>query len=132
MIIIILFHILWKFTPKLKLGQLKEFIEELKKYFYEQNNKLGNQKYYFDEHHTSLMRNSDGTIKFSTAPHELSFTMTQFNTNKSLKNVFGKHLDVVKERMNLFCNNPEWYEEKGVPYTMGILLHGPPGTGKTS
>jgi len=121
------------YSYKLKLRQLKEFIEELKKkYFYEQNNKLGSQKYYFDEHHTSLMKNSDGTIKFCTAPHELSFTMTQFNTNKSLKNVFGKHLDVVKERMNLFCNNPEWYNEKGISRTLGILLHGPPGTGKTS
>lgn len=121
------------YSYKLKLGELKEFINNLKRnYFYEQNNKLGNQKYYFDEHHVSLMRNSDNTIKFSTAPHELSFTMTQFNTNKSLKNVFGRHLDVVKERMDLFCNNPEWYKDKGIPYTLGILLHGPPGTGKTS
>ena len=58
--------------------------------------------------------------------------MTQFNTNKSLKNVFGRHLHVVKERMDLFCNNPDWYKDKGIPYTLGILLHGPPGTGKTS
>ena len=121
------------YSYDLKLGQLKEFIDELKKkYFYQQNNKLGNQKYYFDEHHVSLMRNSDNSIKFSMAPNELSFTMTQFNTNKSLKNVFGKHLHVVKERMDLFCNNPDWYKDKGIPYTLGILLHGPPGTGKTS
>ena len=78
------------------------------------------------------MRNSDNSIKFSMAPNELSFTMTQFNTNKSLKNVFGRHLHVVKERMDLFCNNPDWYKDKGIPYTLGILLHGPPGTGKTS
>ena len=66
------------------------------------------------------------------APAELSFTMTQFSTNKSLTNVFGKHLSVIKERMDLFCNNRDWYKEKGIPYTLGILLHGPPGTGKTS
>ena len=78
------------------------------------------------------MKNSQNITKFSTAPHELTFTMTQFNTNKSLKNVFGDHLKLIKERMDLFCNNPEWYTEKGIPYTLGILLHGPPGTGKTS
>ena len=78
------------------------------------------------------MRNSNNSIKYSTAPNELSFTMTQFHTNKSLKNVFGTHLDVVKERMDLFCNNPDWYKEKGIPHTLGVLLHGPPGTGKTS
>ena len=26
----------------------------------------------------------------------------------------------------------QWYSEKGVPYRRGYLLHGPPGTGKTS
>ena len=121
------------YSYELKLKNLKEFVEELKeKYYIEQNNKLGNKKFYFDEHHVSLMRNQDNSIKFSTAPNELSFKMTQFKTNKSLKNVFGNHLNVVKERVDLFCNHPEWYEEKGIPYTLGILLHGPPGSGKTS
>lgn len=121
------------YSYELKLKNLKEFIEDLKEqYRIEQNNKLGNKKYYFDEHHINLMRNADNSIKFSTAPNEFTFKMTKFNTNKSLKNVFGKHLEVVKERVDLFCNHPEWYEEKGIPYTLGILLHGPPGSGKTS
>ena len=117
----------------LQLSELKLFIGELKKKFlYERNNKLDNLKYYFDEHHCPLMKNSNNAIKFTSAPNELSFTMTRFNTNKSLKNVFGSHLKLVKERMDLFTNNPEWYIKKGIPYTLGILLHGPPGTGKTS
>lgn len=29
-------------------------------------------------------------------------------------------------------NNKTYYEEKGIPYTLGILLHGEPGCGKTS
>jgi mitochondrial chaperone BCS1 len=32
----------------------------------------------------------------------------------------------------MFIHNKEWYIKKGIPYTLGILLHGPPGTGKTS
>jgi len=121
------------YSYTLQLAELKQFIDILKKqYVYERNNKLNNLKFYFDEHHVSLMRNSNNSIKYSTAPNEISFTMTQFHTNKSLSNVFGTHLDVVKERMNLFCNNPDWYKEKGIPHTLGILLHGPPGTGKTS
>ena len=28
--------------------------------------------------------------------------------------------------------NKDWYRRKGIPYTLGILLCGPPGTGKTS
>ena len=121
------------YSKELELSELKAFINELKrKYLYEKNNKLDNLKYYFDEHHVTLMKNSNDTIKFSTAPTEIVFKMTQFNTNKSLKNVFGNHLKLIKERMDLFMNNTQWYIEKGIPYTLGILLHGPPGTGKTS
>ena len=121
------------YSRVLKLGELKMFINELKKkYLYERNNKLDNLKYYFDECYSPLMKNSQNVTKFSTAPNELTFSMTQFSTNKSLKNVFGDHLKLIKERMDLFCNNPDWYSEKGIPYTLGILLHGPPGTGKTS
>ncbi len=31
-----------------------------------------------------------------------------------------------------FRENAEWYVERGVPYRRGYLLHGPPGTGKSS
>ena len=34
--------------------------------------------------------------------------------------------------MNFFLNNRSWYEKKGIPYTLGFLFHGSPGTGKTS
>lgn len=121
------------YSYKLKLGELKLFVNNLKKkYLYERNNKLDNLKYYFDEHYVPLMKNRNNQIKFSTASNEIVFTMTQFNTNKSLKNVFGDHLKLIKERMELFLNNEQWYINKGIPYTLGILLHGPPGTGKTS
>jgi len=31
-----------------------------------------------------------------------------------------------------FLQSEEWYIEKGIPFRRGYLLHGPPGTGKTS
>ena len=117
------------YSNTLKLAQLKNFVNKLKKkYIYEKNNKLNNKKYYFDEHHVAVMRNSDNSIKFSTAPKQLTFTMTQFNTNKSLNNVFGKHLEVIRQRMDLFCNRKDWYKQKGIPHTLGILLHKNPTT----
>lgn len=37
-------------------------------------------------------------------------------------------LKTIKE----FKGREQWYVEHGIPYQLGILLHGPPGTGKTS
>lgn len=34
--------------------------------------------------------------------------------------------------MQDFQNDKEWYDDKGVSYKTGLLLEGPPGTGKTS
>lgn len=31
-----------------------------------------------------------------------------------------------------FLDNADWYRSRGVPYRRGYLLHGPPGTGKSS
>lgn len=31
-----------------------------------------------------------------------------------------------------FLNSSQWYADRGIPYRRGYLLHGPPGTGKTS
>ena len=31
-----------------------------------------------------------------------------------------------------FINSEQWFADHGIPYQLGILLHGPPGTGKTS
>lgn len=119
------------YTKTLK--EMKLFVDKLTKtYLYEQKNKLGVQKYFFDEKHVSLPKDQEGVIQLDRAPKNIVFTMTQFNTNKSLNNVFGSHLNVVKERIDMFMNHKEWYCKKGIPYTLGILLHGPPGTGKTS
>jgi ATP-dependent 26S proteasome regulatory subunit len=35
-------------------------------------------------------------------------------------------------KIDFFINNKEWYGKKGIPWTCGIGLSGPPGTGKTS
>ena len=31
-----------------------------------------------------------------------------------------------------FLGQPHWYIDRGIPYRRGYLLHGPPGSGKTS
>lgn len=38
----------------------------------------------------------------------------------------------LKEKIEKFLSSENDYIKKGIPYSMGILLHGPPGTGKSS
>jgi len=62
----------------------------------------------------------------------MTFSMKRFSTNRKFSNLFGEDIDTIKNRVNFFINNRDWYNEKGIPYSLGLLLSGKPGTGKTS
>ncbi|CAD5234616.1 unnamed protein product [Bursaphelenchus xylophilus] len=44
------------------------------------------------------------------------------------ENIMERIIEDVKE----FIDSSEWYITRGIPYRRGYLLHGPPGTGKSS
>lgn len=56
----------------------------------------------------------------------------EFISNKTFNNLFFDKKENFLNKINYFCNNEKFYNDKGIPYTLGILLEGPPGTGKTS
>jgi DNA replication protein DnaC len=55
-----------------------------------------------------------------------------FESARNFNNMFFDGKNDFMEKIDFFLNNREWYYEKGIPYSLGIGLHGPPGTGKTS
>ena len=55
-----------------------------------------------------------------------------FETTRAFENMFFEGKNEVLEKLDFFLQNREWYYSKGIPYTIGFGLHGPPGTGKTS
>ena len=120
-------------STTLKLSQMKEQLTRiLGTYLAEKSNKLGSQKYYFNEFHIPPMPDIDGGFRWETAPKRITFNMTPFNTYKSINNIFGSHITKIRDRVNLFIHHPEWYQQRGIPHTLGLLLHGRPGCGKTS
>ena len=55
-----------------------------------------------------------------------------FESSRNIKNIFFDGKTELFAKIDFFIHNREWYYEKGIPYSLGIGLHGPPGTGKTS
>ncbi|ORX52834.1 P-loop containing nucleoside triphosphate hydrolase protein [Hesseltinella vesiculosa] len=55
-------------------------------------------------------------------------------SRRSAETVFLKHgqKEKIMEDIHFFLRNEQWYEQMGLAYRRGYLLHGPPGTGKTS
>jgi AAA+ superfamily predicted ATPase len=112
-------------------------------------NALGDTLYFFDhknrsdqtdprgpviieEQESKRARNTQRVMKIATAPKQLSFIKSPFYSNKTFANIFGKEVREVEERVNFFLKNKSWYDSRGIPYQLGLMLSGVPGSGKTS
>jgi hypothetical protein len=62
------------------------------------------------------------------------YKKTKFSTNKNFKNLIIDHdiKDKIKKAIDDFYNNLAMYKKLGTPHKLGIILFGPPGTGKSS
>jgi len=113
--------------------QLRGFLDKLAQdYALKLKNKLGDHIYYFNQHPFQLPLNTLGKKDYSKLPNNCVFTMKKFQTNRKFTNLFGPEMNLVKKRIEFFIQNKPWYDQKGVPYTLGLLLSGQAGAGKTS
>lgn len=113
--------------------ELRDFLDNIKqKYMIQIKNKLGNKRYFFNLHPLNVPMDMNKRKDLSRLPPNFVFTMKQFQTNRKFSNLFGSDMESIRNRVNFFCKNKKWYDEKGIPHTLGLLLSGNPGTGKTS
>lgn len=111
------------YSEKLNVCALRKFVDECQRsYLINKNNKLGTNMFFFDQYIPGEMEPED----------LLAFNRNIFITNRTLKNVFFEERDEVMNRVKFFMERKDWYDEKGIPYTLGLLLCGVPGCGKTS
>jgi hypothetical protein len=150
------------FSYKKSLCELKQWIDMVyRRQIEERDNELGGRLFYFDEYPCEPPRDCSyrdmairrlppasggGGVSIPIAANEvevpryrweqankhLYFTMLPFDTFKSMKNLYGDHLNELREKLQIFTCNEEWYRQRGLPYQMGILMYGAPGTGKSS
>ena len=112
------------FSYKYSLEHLKQLIDTITdKYMVSIKEPRKNQQFIY----------SLETVKPDEDDNNLScWRETVFESARSFNNTFFDGKKDIVNSINSFLNNKEWYYDKGVPYTLGIGLHGPPGTGKTS
>lgn len=107
---------------------LHKFVEQAMDTFeQEKRNKLGSETYYFDH-----MAVSASTVQHPIGSRSCLFTKSKFTSNRTLSNVYLAQIDDLRNRVEFFMRRRDWYDSKGIPHTLGIVMYGEPGCGKTS
>jgi AAA+ superfamily predicted ATPase len=110
------------YSYKLGIGELTQYVENI------------------TENYLKGIKNSRKNINFIYTLNKTKFEDSsyecwnecKFESVKTFDNTFFDGKDYLLKNLEFFLDNKDWYYEKGRPYTLGIGLHGPPGTGKTS
>jgi hypothetical protein len=122
---------LFSYTKSMQ--ELRAFLNKIThEYKIKIENKLGDKMYYFNQHPMNAPVTSNGQKDYTKLPNNSVFTMKVFQTNRKFTNLFGPEIAVVRKRVEFFTKNRKWYDTKGIPYTLGLLLSGQAGAGKTS
>ena len=117
------------YSYTLSLINIHNFVDNLNtQYKYELKKNRENKKYIY------TLIGSGSSNNNNNYDHEIinSWEECEFNSTRNFKNLFFDKKKLLINKLNFFENNRQWYEYEGHPYTFGIGLHGPPGTGKTS
>jgi len=121
------------FSYSKTMQELRAFLNKIThEYKIKIENKLGDKMYYFNQHPMNAPVATNGQKDYSKLPNNSVFTMKVFQTNRKFTNLFGPEISVVRKRVEFFIKNRKWYDTKGIPYTLGLLLSGQAGAGKTS
>ena len=107
------------YSKKLKLTEIEDWVElKVKEY---------------DNYLRSKSCDKQLLVEISWNPKEktISTYSNPWESNVTFANRFFTNKKQILDKVDFFINNPEWYKRRGIPYTLGFLLWGEPGCGKT-
>ena len=121
------------FSYSKTMKEVRSFLDKIThEYKIKIENKLGDKMYYFNQFPMNAPLINGKEKDYSKLPPNSIFTMKPFQTNRKFSNLFGPEIEIVRKRVDFFIKNRKWYDTKGIPYTLGLLLSGQAGAGKTS
>jgi hypothetical protein len=101
-----------------KYKTLQDFVQQCEAYHDEEN---------IDQHKLFVLSN-----QICDTDYEFAFDEFDFSSNKTFNNMFFYLKQEIIKSINYFTDNEAVYKRLGIPYTLGFMFHGAPGTGKTS
>lgn len=104
--------------------EMKEFIKGVRDEYIEKKYSKTNKLYTYSP---IIERN-----KSTDETTYISFYKTEYKSDKTFENLFIPNKKRIYEYIENFKNKRGIYEKRGTYHKLGILLHGIPGTGKTS
>ena len=110
------------------LEQLTKYLDNIYKNFRKERNKQRNCKKYI----YTLVGSGSNNDCYGEREIKNEWEECEFISSRNFNNLFFDDKKKLISKLNFFINNKEWYDYEGHPYTLGLGLHGPPGTGKTS
>ena len=106
------------YSYKYTLNEMVKFLDNCTKEYKDYLNNKNNKKYFC-------------TIK-NAMKDKIIWNKFIFKSNRTFDNMYISNKKEIIDRIIFFINRKDYYVEKGLPYTLGLLFYGDPGTGKTS
>lgn len=108
------------YSQKMKICELKKYIQAniFHKYQEQKKKKEKENLYYY------IYRKHEDDYGY--------YEKYKWNSTKKYSHIISENTDIIKNRVDFFINNKQWYIDNGKPYSLTFLLYGPPGCGKTS
>ena len=116
------------YSYKLSLKELTNFLDNIDETYKKSLEKYRNNKKFI----YNLIGQGDNNNNSYDREIKSSWQECEFISTRKFDNLFFENKDILIDKLDFFINNKHFYEYEGHPYTFGLGLHGPPGTGKTS
>jgi|Laugresubdmm15sn_1035100.scaffolds.fasta_scaffold12273_2 chaperone BCS1 len=113
------------YSYKYSVSHLKKYIDNItEKYLSSIKKNRVNKRFIYCLERVNIDKDEDSPLDI--------WREDNFESARTFDNIFFDGKKEIISKIDFFLRNKDWYYKKGIPYSLGIGLHGPPGTGKTS